>query len=127
LNQTKQLASVLIGKCSFLLLLVELDQAQHHVEEMRRLGKGRNDVIWECFISYTGGDTCCFLGKFIEARAQYENALSLWNPMFRAVAPSPEDPCVVSLMNLSRTLRCLGYLDQSRLRRDEGLAEARHL
>ena len=68
LNQPTQLAAVLRGQWSFHLIRAELDQAQHHVEEMRRLGKARNDVMWECFSSYTGGDTCCFLGKFMEAR-----------------------------------------------------------
>ena len=40
---------------------------------------------------------------------------------------SPDDPHVASLIILSRTLLCLGYVDQARLRRDEALAEARRI
>ena len=34
---------------------------------------------------------------------------------------------MASLLDFSRTLLCLGYVDQARLRRDEALAEARRL
>jgi hypothetical protein len=65
--------------------------------------------------------------QFIDARAYFENYLSLWDPMYRAFWVSPEDLYVASLLDLSRTLLCLGYVDQARLRRDEALAEARRI
>ena len=34
---------------------------------------------------------------------------------------------MATLIILSRTLLCLGYVDQARLRRDEALAEARRI
>jgi predicted ATPase len=40
---------------------------------------------------------------------------------------SPDDPYVASLIVLSRTLLCLGYVDQARLRRGEALADARRI
>jgi tetratricopeptide (TPR) repeat protein len=43
------------------------------------------------------------------------------------MAPLPEDPYVHVLKFLYRTLVCMGYLDQARLRRDEALAEARRI
>jgi tetratricopeptide (TPR) repeat protein len=94
---------------------------------MRHLGEARVDVMWKCFGSRLSGTVCCYLGKFIDARASNENALSLWDPKYRAFTPSPEDGYVAGLMHLSRTLLYLGHVDQARLRRDEALAEARQL
>jgi predicted ATPase len=84
-------------------------------------------VRWKVAGSATSGTTCCFLGKFIDARAYLENALSLWDPTFRSFAAVPEDGYVVPRLHLSRTLLCLGYVDQARLRRDEALTEARRV
>ena len=60
-------------------------------------------------------------------RRQSRHAVPLWDPMYRAFWVSPEDLYVASLLDLSRTLLCLGYVDQARLRRDEALAEARRI
>jgi hypothetical protein len=73
------------------------------------------------------GTACTWLGKFIEARAHFENYLSLWNPSYRAFWASPEDLWVAGLFDLSRTLLCLGYIDQALLRQNQGLVEARRL
>jgi predicted ATPase len=51
--------------------------------------------------------------------------LSLWNPVYRDFWPLPDDLYVACLLDFYRTLLCLGYVDQARLRRDEALAEAR--
>jgi len=104
-----------------------LEQAQPHADEMVHLGEARNDVMWKFYGSERSGHTFFYLGKFMDARAYFENALSLWDPMFRVFAPSPEDGYVVSVIHYSRTLLCLGYVEQARLRRDEALAEARRL
>jgi predicted ATPase len=105
----------------------ELEQAERHAKETLCLGEARNDAIWKRAGLNASGAACFYLGKFIDARAYYENALSLWDPMHRASATSPEDPYVSGLTYLFRTLLCLGYVDQARLRRDEALAEARRL
>jgi hypothetical protein len=94
---------------------------------MRQLGEARNDAMWKCFGLNRSGTTCVFLGKFIDARAYFEKYLSLWDPMYRALWPAPEDLYVASLGDLSRALLCLGYVDQARLRRNEALVEARRL
>jgi predicted ATPase len=51
----------------------------------------------------------------------------LWDPTYRAFWPSPEDLWVASLLDFSRTLLCLGYIDQALLRQNQALAEARRL
>jgi predicted ATPase len=124
-NRPAQLGQVLAGQFVFRLVRGELDQAEHHAEEIRHLGEARNDVMWKCFGSVRSGTACAWLGKFIDARAYFENYLSLWNPMYRAFLASPEDLYVASVLDFSRALICLGYVDQARLRRDECLAEAR--
>jgi len=90
------------------------------------MGEARNDVMSQCIGSVRSGTACLWLGKFIDARAHFENYLSLWDPMYRASWP-PEDLYVASLLELSRALLCLGHVDQARLRRDEALTEARRL
>jgi hypothetical protein len=94
---------------------------------MLHLGETRNDAMWACFGSLYSGTTCHFTGKLVDARAYFENALSLWDPTFRRFSASPDDAYVQILIFLYRTLLYLGYVDQARLRRDEALAEARRI
>jgi class 3 adenylate cyclase/predicted ATPase len=125
LNRPPKL-DVLAGQFAYRLVRGELDEAELHAEEMRHVGDLPNNTRREFASSISGGHTCFLRGKFSEAQARYNNALSLWDPIFRGL-PSPEDPYAVGLMMLSRTLLCLGYVDRARLRRDEALAEARRL
>jgi predicted ATPase len=118
---------VLTGQFTFRLVRGELAQAEHHAGEIRHLGEARNDVIWERAGSRLSGLVCCYLGKFTDARAYLENWLSSWDQTHRASVSSAEDPYVLGLIYLSRTLLYLGYVDQARLRRDEALAEVRRL
>ena len=127
LNRPAQLGQVLWGQWVFRHVRAELERAERHSEEIRHLGEAQNDMMWQCFGSAYSGDTCSFLGKFIDARAYCAKALSLWKASYRDFAPTAGDPYVVSLISLSRALLCLGYVDQTRLRRNEMLAEARRL
>lgn len=127
LNRPVQLGLVLYGQFLFRIVRGELEQAEHHAEEMRHLGETRNDAMWKCFGSQLSGNICFYLGKFTNVRAYLENALSLWDPTHRAFAPTAEDPYVGAMFHLSRTLLCLGHLDEARLRRDEALAAAQRL
>ena len=105
----------------------ELKQAKLHAEEIRQLGEGQNDVFWKFTGSNLSGIVCLFLGEFTDVRTNLEEALSLWDPKFRASAVSPADGYVSAMVHLSRTLLCLGYIDHARLRMDEALTEARRL
>ena len=53
--------------------------------------------------------------------------LSLWRPEYRALWAAPEDGYVLILIFLSRTLLCLGHLDEARSKMNEALVEARRL
>ena len=127
LNRPAQLRQVLWGHWVFCHVRAELEQAEEYSGAMRQLGDAQNDPMWKCFASAYSADTCSYLGKFIEARAYSEKALSLWNASYRAFVPIAGDPYVVSLISLSQALLWLGYIDQARLRRNEVLSEARNL
>jgi class 3 adenylate cyclase/predicted ATPase len=127
LDRPVQLGLVLYGQYLFRVVRGELEQAEHHAEELRRLGETRNDAMWKCFGTQISGNICFYLGKFSNVRTYHETALSLWNPTHRGFAPTAEDPYVGAMFHLYRTLLCLGHLDQARSRRDEALAEAQRL
>jgi predicted ATPase len=127
LGQQQQLGTVLLGQFQNRIARAELEQTERLADEILLLGESRNDTMWKFFGSMTAGVTCSFIGKFIKARAHLENSLSLWDPMYRDFAGSPDDPRLQTLVFLSRTLFCLGYLDQSRLLLEEALAEAGQL
>jgi phage tail protein X len=124
INWAAQLGSVLYGEWVFRLVRGELEQAERHAEEIRHLGDTLNEVTWKYYGSALNGVVCCYLGKFMSAHAHHEHSLSLWDPVFRASVLSADDRYASDLIHLSRTLLCLCYADQARLRRNEALAEA---
>ena len=127
LNRPQQLNRVLTGQYFVRLLRGELEQAEFLAGELHRLGEAASDASSKYNGLIRDGEVCCWLGKFIEARAYFEAALALWDPGFRDRITSPHDVYVNALIYFSRALFCLGYLDQARLRRDDALAEARRL
>src|SRR5262249_45302632 len=84
--------------------------------------KCKEDVMWKFFGSALSGNASWFLGKFIEARAYQRKSARNMGP-----DPTPEDPYVTCLIYLSRSLLCLGYVDQARVHRDEALGIGRQL
>jgi class 3 adenylate cyclase/tetratricopeptide (TPR) repeat protein len=127
LDRPVQLGLVLNGQFLFRIVRGELEQAEHHAEEMRQLAEARNDVTWTCFGAQLSGNICFYLGKFTDVRAYHESVFSLWDPTRRAFAPTAEDPYVGAMFHFFRSLLCLGHLDEARSRLDEALAEARGL
>jgi class 3 adenylate cyclase/tetratricopeptide (TPR) repeat protein len=127
LNRPEQLAPVMWGQWVFRSVRGDLIQAEQHTSEVRHFANGHNDAAWKCFGLIAGGDVSLWLGKFIDARAYLESALSSWDPAYRVGASLPEDPYVHILKILYRTLVCIGHIDQARTRRDEALAEARRI
>jgi class 3 adenylate cyclase/tetratricopeptide (TPR) repeat protein len=129
LDRPTQLGVVLYGQWVFDVARGKFEESEYPAEKLRSLGEARNDLMWKYFGSGLSGNACFGAGKFIDARAHLENALSLWDPRFRAFADNlpSYDPQVRAVISLSLTLSCIGYLDQARLRRDEALSEARRL
>jgi tetratricopeptide (TPR) repeat protein len=121
------LGPILTGQWLFRFVRGELEQADKHVEEIRKLGEALNDSRCAFFSSTFGGVTRCSLGKFVDARIQFDNAWALWDPAHRAFTATPDDPYLQASLHHSRTLLCLGYVHQASLWRDNALAEARRL
>jgi class 3 adenylate cyclase/predicted ATPase len=127
LNRPAQLGTILAGQFAFRQVRAELEQAERHAEEISQLGDALDDVMWKCFGWVYKGHTRTYLGKFTDASICAANALRLWAPKYRALALTPADPHVVSLIFLSRALLCLGQIARARLLGDEALAEAQRL
>jgi predicted ATPase len=127
LDRPSQLGSILTGEWLHRMVRGELEQGEHDAEEMRHLGDTRGDPQWKCFGSFLSGITCFFFGKFLDGQTYLQNGLAHWDSTFRTSWASPDDPLVQALIHLSRTLACLGYIDQARSLRDEALMEARRL
>jgi class 3 adenylate cyclase/predicted ATPase len=128
LGRPPQLQPVLTGQYVFRLVRAELRQVERHAEEIYRLGHAPNNEYGRFRGLSVTGHARCYLGKFIDARACYEKAIPLWDPMHRTLAAGrPEDAYVTSLIHYSRALLYLGHIDQGLLRRDQALTEARRL
>jgi predicted ATPase len=126
LNRPPELG-VLVGQFTIHLVRGELEQAERYAGQVRHLGEDLNSLRWKRVGCEISGCNSLYLGKFMETRAYYENWLSLRDPTDCAPVSeyTGENWSVVSLVYLSKTLLCLGYIDQARLRREEALAEAR--
>jgi class 3 adenylate cyclase/predicted ATPase len=127
LDRPPQLVPALFGQFTFHLIRGELERAECKAEEVARLGKTGNNPRWEFAGAMASGHACFYTGKFVQARVHYDTAMSLWDSTYRNSNPTPEDALVSCQLHLYRTLLCLGYVSQARLRRQIGLAEAGRL
>jgi predicted ATPase len=127
LGEPPQLGQVLYGQLVFHFVSGELVQAEFLAGEFRRLAEVRKDRNWRHASFHMSAVLSSVRGKLTDAHPYFENAISLWDPAIRTFIPSPEDPYVSVRVYFHRALRCLGYLDQARLRREEALVEARRV
>jgi class 3 adenylate cyclase/predicted ATPase len=127
LGEPVQLGQILYGQLVYHVIRGELVQAERQAGEYRRLAQVHKDQNWQHASSHLSGALSCVRGKFTEACAYFENAVSLWDPAVRAFVPSPEDPYVGVRIYYLRALLCLGHIDQALLRINEALAEARRI
>src|SRR5262249_30466174 len=103
LDRPQQLNRVLTGQYFVRLLRGELEQAEFLAKELHRLSETASDASSKYNGLIRDGEVCCWLGKFIEARAYFEAALALWDPGFRGRITSPHDVYVNALIYFSRT------------------------
>jgi predicted ATPase len=127
LNQPPQLANVLYVQTGHHILRGELLLACQNALEHLRLGEARNDLLVQSIACANSAGALNGRGECIAARAYAERALELYKraniSSFAMI--SPQDPKPTALISLSEALSSLGFLDQSRLRRDEALVIAR--
>ena len=122
LNRPALLRPVLLGQWGFHQVRAELEQAEDCAKQILQFGEIRNELMWKCFGSYVSGYPCFYLGKFADAGAHCKNALSFWDPTYRAFWGSPNDAHVEAMTHFSRTLLSIGYIEQARLWRDQAIA-----
>ena len=91
------------------------------------MGRAQNDPTMLLMGRHRQGLTRLLLGEFVAARALFDQCHELSNPTIRERARMPEDPYALMLGQLSRTMACLGYLDQGRARTNQALLESRQL
>jgi predicted ATPase len=125
LNRPAQFGQVLLGEFILRLNRAEMRKAEHQAAEIVDLGETSNEVRWKRAGSSVSGNVCFWLGNFTDARVHCEKALSLWDPVHRGLAGSPESGQSLILITLCKTLAYLGYVDQANSRREEAVAEAR--
>lgn len=129
LGQPPQLAAVLSGQWGYALISNRLRTASQLSAELLDLGLARSDRIWT-FLGYrSSGVTDFARGRFVEARANLEEARRIYKPADQAAyaALGVQDARVVVTTYLSWILIYLGFFDQGRKMRDRAVNEARDL
>jgi tetratricopeptide (TPR) repeat protein len=127
LNRSHKLLPILYGQLLYQANRADLGRAQQLAAEIRQLGETGEDVVTRMTGCRMSGFTCVFLGEFAAARAYFEQALALYDPVHRRLEEGTIDALVSILAFSSLVLVCLGYPDQARSRRETVLAEARRL
>jgi class 3 adenylate cyclase len=101
LNRREQLDAVMYGQFAFRQVRAELELAGEIADEIRRGANARNDARWQCVGARLKAANSFHAGRFVAARDEFEHALALWDPQFRARAAEPNDTYVISLAYLS--------------------------
>jgi predicted ATPase len=129
LGQHQHLGAILFGEFTHQANRGEFRLAHERAEALLCLGEARNDVMLITLGYRIVGFNHLCLGEFTLARAALEQSLAIFDPGHRRAlqALTEVDQHVVALVQLSRPLAVLGYLDQARARREAALAEARQL
>ncbi len=129
LGEPPQLAAVLSGQWAYSLISNNLPTASRLSAELLDRGRARQDRIWTFLGHRSSGVTEFARGRFVEARANLEEARRIFQPTDQAAysALGVQDARVVVTTYLSWVLIYLGYFDQGRRMRDRAVNEAREL
>jgi hypothetical protein len=127
LNRSDHLIVVLHSQWVAHLIRSQFRPALSQAERMEKMGRAQNDPTMLLMGRHRQGLTRLLLGEFVAARALFDQCHELSNPAIRERRRMPEDPYALMLGQLSRTMACLGYLDQARARTNQALLESRQL
>ncbi|NIO70167.1 MAG: hypothetical protein GTN71_14355, partial [Anaerolineae bacterium] len=129
LGDPPQVIPVLYGLCMFRTVRAELKQAYEEGEQLLLLAQRAGDVGYILGCHAQLGGTAMYLGRFDDARAHLEQAITLYDPsQHRDLAyHHGQDPCVTALSYLSRVLWFQGYSEQAMARQNATLDLARGL
>jgi class 3 adenylate cyclase len=128
LDRPEYLVRLSFGQWAFHFGRSEHKLALSLAEQIEKSAEARNDVRTQLRGRRANGLTRLHLGDLVAARALLDQCHGLADPAHRGIgAGLAEDPYATMLAYLALTLAYLGYIDQSRLRLDEALSEARRL
>jgi class 3 adenylate cyclase/predicted ATPase len=104
----------------------EIETADRMASELVEIGTARRDVAVEFLGTVYLAESCLDRGDFVSARLHSERSISIYDPAL--VSPRLLfNGRVYALVVLSRTLFCLGCIDQARSTMQQALGEARQL
>jgi class 3 adenylate cyclase/tetratricopeptide (TPR) repeat protein len=128
LDRPEYLVRLSFGQWAFHFGRSEHKLALSLAEQIEKSAEARNDVRTQLRGRRANGLTRLHLGDLVAARALLDQCHGLADPAHRGIgAGLAEDSYATMLAYLALTLAYLGYIDQSRLRLDEALSEARRL
>jgi class 3 adenylate cyclase len=126
LDRPEYLVRLSFGQWAFHFGRSEHKLALSLAEQIEKSAEARNDLRTQLRGRRAHGLTLLHLGEFDAARALLDQCHGLADPAHRGIgAGLAEDPYATTLAYLALTLAYLGYIDQSRVRLDEALSEAR--
>jgi predicted ATPase len=123
------LFSTLRGLWIFHMLRARHDAACELAGQMLALAQEEQSPAFHLEACKSLGQSRFYLGEFVGAAAQLEDALRLYNPEQHRTHTLlyGSDPAVGAGVYAAWTLWCLGHLDQSLAKRQEALARAREI
>ena len=128
LDRPEYLVRLSFGQWTFHFGRSECKLALSLAEQIEKVAEARNDISTQLRGRRAIGLTRLHLGDLVAARALLDQCHDLADPAHRGIgAGLAEDPYATMLAYLALTLAYMGYLDQSRLRLEEALSEARRL
>ena len=128
-EETPALFRVLMGLHIFYRQRAELHTSSEVGQQLLALAQSVGDPQLLVVAHQALGTTLYFMGEFVEARSHLEEGIALYDRRqhrTRAVLYG-QDPAVVCLSTLARTLWALGYPEQALKRLSESVALARDL
>ncbi|MEW5958173.1 MAG: AAA family ATPase [Chloroflexota bacterium] len=129
LGETPQLSSALFGLWVFYLVRADYQMASQLGEQLLALARRRQDPMLLREAHQVQGITQFYQGELVEARANLEQALDLYDPEQRSLRPSYSgaDQRVACYAHLAVALWLLGYPDLAIERSERAIALAEKL
>jgi tetratricopeptide (TPR) repeat protein len=127
-NRPRDLLLALSGQWVYYWVQADLDRAMQVARVVRDFDESGGDVATLQTGCHMRGSIHWNCGEFLEARADLEQSLALFDPSLRPfLTQLSYDPLVCLLANSSLLLVCMGHLDQALSRVHRALQEARQL
>ena len=127
LDRAEYLVPLIMAQYAFHLVRAEHKLALPLTDQLKKLGKSRNDVSVQWLGCGLEGTTRFLLGDLGPGRALLDRFYRLSDPAHRTIEGLSFDAYAVLLTWFALALAYSGYVDQARSRMHEALSEARRL